>query len=152
MTTEQGKFIWDVQLAGYDYDKYDQKGETVYNNFIEEFEKFPWLEQLDSYQQIQKGCSPTLSVKNKQTGKDFWVSMAGDRKDHGYLIGYIYPKEKKGFFGLGKPKAIRWLEIYATEDKQIVKDCFKLYFDHDFKKLEMTIRQLKEYGQMEAQN
>lgn len=152
MTTGADQFIWDVQLAGYEHDRYDPKGETDYQNFIDEFEKFPWLDQLDSYQEIQQGCSPTLSVKNKGTGKDFWVSIAGDRNDHGYLVGYIYPKEKKSLFGLGKPKTIRWLEIYVTEDKRVVRNCFKLYFDRNYDKLEATIRQLEEYGQMEARN
>ena len=152
MTTGQDKFTWNVQLAGYDYSRADQKGETNYNDFIDEFEKFPWMEQLDSYQKIQSGCSPTMSVKDLKTGKDFWVSMGGDRNNHGYLIGYIYPKEKQGFFGLGKPKTIRWLEIYLTEDKNLVKDCFKLFFDRNHDQLENKIRKLEEYGQMEAKD
>ncbi len=146
------KFTWDIQLAGYDYNQYNQKGETDFSNFISEFDKFPWLEQLDSYQQIQKGCSPTLSVKDKGTKTSFWVSMAGDRNDHGYLIGYVYPKEKKGLLGLGKTKEIKWLEIYLTTDTQLVKDCFKLYFDRDFSKLETKIRLLEKYDEMEAKN
>jgi hypothetical protein len=152
MTPGQDKFTWNVQLAGYDYSKADQKGETNFDGFIEEFENFPWMEQLDSYQKIQSGCSPTMTVKDLKTGKDFWVSMGGDRNEHGYLIGYIYPKEKKGLFGLGKPKTIRWLEIYLTEDKDLVKNCFKLFFDRRHDQLENMIRKLEEYGQMEAKD
>lgn len=150
MTTGQDKFTWDVQLAGYDYSQVDQKGETNFDDFIEEFENFPWMQQLDSCQKIQSGCSPTMSVKDLKTGKVFWVSMCGDRNDNGYLIGYIYPKEKKGLFGFGKPKTIRWLEIYLTEDKELVKNCFKLFFDRRYDQLENTIRNLEEYAQMEA--
>ena len=31
MRAGQDKFTWDIQLAEYDYEKYDQKGETGYN-------------------------------------------------------------------------------------------------------------------------
>src|SRR5688500_6406224 len=79
----EDNFTWNIQLAGYDYNQYDLKGETDYSKFISEFDKFPWLEQLDSHQQIQKGCSPTLSVKDKRTKTSFWVSMPGDRNNHG---------------------------------------------------------------------
>src|SRR5690606_32015658 len=95
-------------------------------------------------------CSPTMSVKDLKTGKDFWVSMGGDRNDNGYLIGYIYPKEKNRLFGFGKQKTIRWLEIYLTEDKYLVKNCFNLFFDREHGQLENKIRKLEEYGQMEA--
>lgn len=150
MTAGQDKFTWNVQLAGYDYGQADQKGETNFDGFIKEFENFPWIEQLDSYQKIQSGCSPTMSVKDLKTGKDFWVSMGGDRNDNGYLIGYIYPKEKNRLFGFGKQKTIRWLEIYLTEDKYLVKNCFNLFFDREHGQLENKIRKLEEYGQMEA--
>lgn len=149
---EQDKFTWNVQLAGYDFDMADKKGETVYSKFITEFENFPWMNQLDEFQKIQSGCSPTMSVKDLKTGKDFWVSMGGDRNNHGYLIGYIYPKEKKGLMGFGKTKTIRWLEIYLTEDQNTVKECFKLFFDRNFESLENKIRLLEEYEQMESKD
>ncbi|MGY6520681.1 MAG: hypothetical protein ACXIUD_03070 [Mongoliitalea sp.] len=152
MTAVQDKFTWNVQLTGYDFSQADQKGQIEYNDFINEFEKFPWMEQLDSFQKIQSGCSPTMSVKDLKSGKDFWVSMGGDRNSYGYLVGYIYPKEKKGFFGLGNPKTIRWLEIYLTEDKNLVKDCFKLFFDRNHDQLENKIRKLEEHGQMESRD
>ena len=150
--TNKDKITWDIQLSGYDYTQYDKRGEIDYFKFMDEFDKFPWLEQLDKQNKIQKGCSPTLSVNNETLNLGLWVSMAGDRNDNNYLIGYVYPKEKKGFLGLGKVKTVRWLEIYATRDKRMIKDCFKLFFENDFSKLESTIRQLDEFGQMEAQN
>jgi len=148
----QDKFTWNVQLAGYDFSRSDKKGETNYSHFMDEFDNFPWMDQLDEYQRIKQGCSPTMSVKDLQSGKDFWVSMAGDRNNHGYLVGYIYPKVKKGFFGLGKPKNIRWIEIYQTENSRIVKECFGLFFNREFSELEFKIRSLEEFGQMEAQD
>jgi len=151
--TAPDKFTWSVQLAGYEHDRADQKGETDYANFIREFETFPWLEQLERYQQIQQGSSPTMTVKDLKTGKDFWVLMSGDRDAHGYLIGYTYPKEKK-VEGIDSRKAesTRWLEVYLTSDPVSVKECFKRFFDRDYDKLEAKIKRLDPFGEMEAED
>jgi len=146
------KFTLNTQLAGYDFTKYDEKGETNFENFIKEFDNFPWIEQLENYQKIQQGCSPTLSVKDHKFETDFWVSMAGDKNMHGYLIGYVYPKTIKGFFGLGKSKEKRWVEIYLTQNTELVKKCFKMFFNRDTDNLVSTIKKLEKYGEMEAQN
>ena len=146
------KFSWNVQLAGYEYTKYDEKGETNFDSFILEFEKFPWIDQIETYNKIQKGCSPTLSIKDHKTGTDFWVSMSGDKNDHRFLLGYVYPKIIKGFFGLGKPKEVRWLEIYLTKDTDIVKNCFKMYLNRETNDLISTIKKLDKFQEMEAQN
>lgn len=140
------KFTWNVQLAGCDFNKYDEKGETTLENFISEFDKFPWIEQLESYKNIQQGCSPTLSVKDHKTATDFWVSMAGDKNEHGYLIGYVYPKTVKGFFGLGKPKEKRWVEIYLTQDSDLVKNALQCFL---IGRLTIQLRQLKNWKSME---
>ena len=146
------KFTWNVQLAGYDFKRYDEKGETGLENFILEFDKFPWIEQLESHKNIQQGCSPTLSVKDHKTSTDFWVSMSGDKNEHGYLIGYVYPKTVKGFLGLGKPKEKRWVAIYLTQDTDLVKECFAMFFNRETDNLVSIIAKLEKYGEMEAQN
>ena len=148
----EDKFTWNVQLAGYDYDKYDEKGQIALEKFLVEFDNFPWIEQLENYKRIQKGCSPTLSVKDCKTGTEFWVSMAGDKNENGYLIGYVYPKMIKGFFGFGKLKERRWLEIYLTQNTEDVKLCFTLFFNRETDKLIAMIKKLEKYGEMEAQN
>ena len=150
MITGPDKFTWNVQLAGYNHDKADQKGETNYQNFIQEFNSFPWLDQIEKANQYPDKVSPTLSIKDLKTGKDFWISMSGDRTNHGYIIGYIYPKEKKGFLGLGKPKQIRWLEMRLTEDTQTVRELTKLFFDRNYNQFEPKIRKLEDFGQMQA--
>jgi hypothetical protein len=146
------KFTWNVQLAGYDFNKYDEKGETTLENFISEFDKFPWIEQIETAKRIQKGSAPTLSVKDLKTETDFWVSMAGDKNEHGYLIGIVYLKTVKGFFGLGGQKEKRWVEIYLTQDPELVRKCFKMFFNRDSDNLVSTIRKLEKFGEMAAQN
>ena len=142
MEFEQDKFSWSVQLAGYHHDQVDQKGETSYEHFINEFETFPWLEQIYKANQFPEESAPTISVKDLKTEKDFWISMSGDRNNHGYITGYIYPKEKKQFFGLGKPKTVRADKMCLTEDKQAVKALIKNFFDRDHDALELEIERL----------
>jgi len=150
-TTEIDKFTWDIQLAGYDFQRVDEKGETDYSNFINEFEKFPWIEQLNARNKMSEGTSPTLSVKDLKNNRDLWVSIAGDQDKPVYLIGNIYPKEVKGFLGFGR-KTIRWCEIYLTENPNNIKSYFKLFFDRQFQGLENEIRKLEKFDELEAQN
>lgn len=150
MIKGQDKFTWNVQLAGYNHDQADQKGEIIYQDFIAEFDSFPWLDQIEKANQYPDKVSPTISIKDLKTGKDFWISMSGDRNNHGYIIGYIYPKEKKRFFGLGKVRQIRWLEMRLTENTEKVKELIKMFFDRNYIDFEPTIRKLDDFGQMEA--
>ena len=152
MISAEDKFIWNIQLAGYDHDQADQKGEVTYQEFINEFEMFPWIEQIEKANQYPDKVSPTISISDLKTEKDFWISMAGDKNDHEYYLGYIYPKETKTLLGFGKTKTIRWLEMYTTDNQRTVKELIKLYFERDFNKLENSIRSLEEYGQMEAKD
>lgn len=148
--TKADKFIWNIQWAGYDFDKTDQKGEIHCTAFIKEFEAFPWMEQIEKANRNEDKSSPTISVQDLKTGKDFWISMSGDRNEYGYIIGYIYPKEKKTFFGLGKSKTVRWCEMYLTEETPIVKELITLFFDRNYMAFESRIRSLKMFDEMES--
>jgi hypothetical protein len=152
MTIRKNNFTWNVQLAGYDYNRYDEKGQIDYENFIIEFDKFPWIEQIESFQKIQKGCSATLSVKDDENKTSFWVSIMGDVNNNSFLVGYVYPKIKKGLFGLGKEKQISWLEIFIAKDSEQVKKCFRLYFSNELDALQLELKTMEKYGEMEAQN
>ena len=145
-------FIYDIQYGGDPHETYDVRGETNYSTFISDFESFPWLDEIDKANANPQGCSPTLSVKNKARERDLWVSMAGDRADHGYLVGYVYPKAKRGLFGLGKENKVKWVEIYMTEDKEQVKHFFELYFANHYEDLHDELKQLEKYGELEAKN
>ena len=146
------KFTWNIQRAGYDFQKYDEKGETTYENFEREFDAFPWIEEMEKWNTIKSGCSATLSVKELKSGCELWVSIAGDKNEYGYLIGYVHPKEVKGFLGLGKAKTKRWCDIYQTQPVSDIKSYFKLFFDRKQGDLESAIGKLEMYDDMEAQN
>ena len=152
MVNGNNNFTWNIQLAGYDYEKYDEKGQIDSENFITEFEKFPWIEQIKSYEKIQKGCSATLSVNDEGNKTSFWVSIMGNVNDNSFLVGYVYPKMKKGLFGLGKAKEISWLEIFIAKDNEQVKKCFRHYFSNELDKLQSELKTMEKYDEMEAQN
>ena len=143
-------FTYDVQHGGDSHDKYELKGQTDYDNFMLAFDAFPWVDEIERSNANQNGSSPTLSVKNKTDNKDFWVSMAGDRNNHGYLIGYVYLKTKKGVFGFGKLKTFKWAEIYLTEDKQLIEYLFKIYFDKNYDRLHYEIKRLEKFRESKA--
>lgn len=145
-------FTWNIQKAGYKFDQYDLKGQTDYQTFIREFELFPWKEQLKKANENPNKVSPTLAVKDEKESKTFWVSIAGDHKEQGYIIGYIYPKMKKGFFGLGKEKEVRWLEMFLTQDAELIKKLYRLQFDRQYDKLYKELNRLEKFGEMEAKN
>ncbi len=152
MKSETNDFTWNAQLAGYDYNRFDEKGKTNYIDFIAEFDKFPWIEQIEEYQKKPQGCSATLSVKDEKNKKSFWVSIMGDKTSNEFLVGYVYPKAKKGLFGIGKEKQIDWLKIFVAEDSEQVKKCFDYFFQRDYDKLLNTLHGMEKYGEMEAQN
>jgi len=145
-------FTWNIQKAGYEFDQYDLKGKTDYESFIKEFENFPWIDELKKANQNPEKVSPTLSVLDEKENKTFWVSIAGDENEHGYIIGYIYPKMKKGFFGFGKEKEVKWLEMFLTQESKFIKKCYRLQFEREYKKLYSELSQLEKFGEMEAKN
>lgn len=150
--SQEDKFIWNVQMAGYEHSRADQKGETDYQSFQKAFDLFPWNEEIKKANQYPDKASPTITTSDLKSGKDFWISMAENGSESGYIIGYIYPKEKKTFLGFGKIKNIRWLEMFTVEDKNKVDELIKLFFNRNYSSFETSIRKLDDFGQMESQD
>ncbi len=145
-------FNYNIQLAGYDYTQYDEKGEVNIDNFINAIEQFPWIEQLEKYNQIQQGCSATISVTNHNTNNSLWISIAGDKDNYNYLIGYVYPKATKGFLGLGKEKIKRWVDIYNVGDFVLIKNYFSVFFSSDEALLQEQLSNEEKFQSMAAKN
>jgi hypothetical protein len=143
-------FTYQVELARYEFGQPDQKGETDYDSFIKSFEEFPWNDQVEKANEIQK-VSPTLTVNNNEKNEGLWVSAMGDSRAQVFLIGYIYPKQVKGFFGFGKPRSRKWMEIYLTDDRNVVKECFRDFFVGNVDGLRQRFSTLQKYDEMESQ-
>ena len=143
------QFTYNVQLAGYDYDRYDEKGAIDYDGFVRAFDQFPWREQMQAWQTVREGCSATVSVTDHTRQIDYWVSVAGDT-DPKFLLGIVYEKEVKGLFGFGKPKKKRWVEIYSAPSRDSILQTFKLFFAGQIGLLMRTLNSFEKFDELEA--
>lgn len=146
------QFTYNVQLAGYDYDRDDEKGAIDYDGFVRAFDQFPWREQMEEWQRIGQGCSATIAVTDHSRGVDYWVSI-GTRDDKPmFLLGVVYEKEVKGFLGFGKPTKKRWVEIYVAPSRGSIVDTFKLFFAGQIDELLRTLKGYEKFDELEARS
>ena len=143
------KFTYDFQMAGYDFDRYDDKGSTDFENFVKEFRSFPWESQAG---QSNGGSEATISVKNISNSTDLWVSVIGDSSEYAHLVGVVYEKEVRGMLGLGKPRNVRWVEIFIAEESSTVEQLFKIFFDGNHTVLMTELSKLPKFSEIEARN
>ncbi len=143
-------FTYSVQLAGYPFERSDDKGPVNYDLFTKYFDAFPWLEQVEAWDVIRDGASATIAVSAPDDEKEMWVSIAGSRQRNYFLGGYVYMRVKKGLFGLGKEKQVKWVDIYEVEDGIQIKYLFKLFFDKKFDALVAELDELNSFDSMEA--
>jgi hypothetical protein len=142
-------FTYNLQMAGYRFDQYDERGSISYDQFVREFRSFPWASQVGT---ANGGSEPTIFVKNHTSNTDLWVSAAKHDDGFVYLVGITYPIEKRGFFGLGGPKQIRWVKIYVAEMAKTVEDVFHKFFSGEHDQLMRQLESLPPFAEMEAQN
>ena len=143
------RFTYQVELAGYEFGQADKKGEINYLSFLRSFEEFPWIEQIQKANEGH-GVSPTLTVDDNERNEALWVSAMGDQNGHTFLLGHVHPKQVRGFFGLGKLKTTKWIEIYLTQDREVVKESFGLFFDGNANGLRLRFEKLEKYDDMES--
>jgi hypothetical protein len=89
-------------------------------------------------------------VRNHSNGTDHWVSAAKHGAGHVYLLGIVHTKEKPGFWGLGRPKPVRWVEIYVAEEAGTVEKTFRTFFGGNTETLLSELRALPKFDEMEA--
>ena len=140
-------FTYNIQMAGYRFDQVDEKGAITYERFVEEFRKFPWTSQVG---QAKGRSEPTISVRNHSNGTDYWVSAMRHGGGHVYLVGIVYSKEKPALFGFGKPKPVRWLEIYVAETGRTVEETSRTFFADKHDELLNQLRVLPKFDEMES--
>ena len=144
------QFTYRYQLAGYAYDRYDEKGAIDYDGFAAAFDQFPWTAQLRQSTAVGEGCSATIFVTDSERHLDYWVSIAGDEKKPFFLLGVTYDKEVRGFLGFGKPRQTRWVEIYVAPSRDSVLSTFRLFFTGQTDELMKTLRSYDKFDEMEA--
>jgi hypothetical protein len=137
------EFQLNIQHGGSPFDKSENKGSIDYSAFIKLLDQYPWLDEIDKANANQKS-SPTLTVMYTKGMKNLWVSMSGDRTNHGYLVGYTHIKFMNG-------KTVKWLEIYLPDDKEKVKSLYALFYEKEFDALEKELSHLEKFKEMESQ-
>jgi hypothetical protein len=146
-TAMADNFTYNIQMAGYAFDQFDEKGTITYERFVQEFRKFPWTSQVG---QAKGRSEPTISVRNHSNSTDYWVSAARHGVGHVYLVGIVYAKDKPALFGFGKPKTVRWVEIYVAEAPGTVEETFRTFFAGKQEELLRQLRALPKFDEMEA--
>jgi len=150
MITGQDIFTYDFHLADHGGLAVIPRGETDYENFIKEFTNFPWLDQLEIANRL-KNTSATITVQDSLNMTELWTSIAGNRDNHGYIVGYNFPKTIKGNL-FRKERTVKWVIMYATEAREKIINCYNLFFKRDAKGLILEFEQLYFYGETEAHN
>jgi hypothetical protein len=148
MITAQDKFTYDLHLADHARQAVINMGETDYDNFIKEFTNFPWLDQLEKANKL-KNTSATITVQDSLNKTELWASIAGNRDNHGYIVGYNFPKTIKGNL-FRKERTVKWVIMYATEVREKIVSCYNLFFNRDITGLILELEQLYFYGETEA--
>jgi hypothetical protein len=143
-------FKYSIQLAGYPFDKCDEKGEVSLQEFLQVIESFPWVEQMVARNSIAQGCSATVSVLNTVEQTALWLSVAGTAFDYKFLLGVVYFKTKSNFWGLGKQKVVKWLDIYLIDTLATAQNYFRLFFEHDITQLKNNIAKEIRVDSMES--
>ena len=148
MITSQDIFTYDFHLADHVGQAVIDMGETDYENFIKEYTNFPWLDQLEIANRL-KNTSATITVQDSLNKTQLWTSIAGNRDNHGYIVGYNSLKTIKGNL-FRKEKTVKWVIMYATEARGKIVNCYNLFFKRDTTGLIQELEQLYFYGETEA--
>ena len=149
MRVQSDKFTYDFHYAEQAEKEVTDRGQTDYNNFKQEFIAFPWLEQLDKANELTK-TSATITAHDHNTLTELWVSIAGDRNQHGFIVGYNAPRTIKG--GLFRKERItKWVTMYTTEDTTAIFNLYDLFFKRDTTRLTRALDQLEFFGEVESQ-
>ncbi|MEO1652199.1 MAG: hypothetical protein AAFU64_01535, partial [Bacteroidota bacterium] len=142
-------FTLSQQLAGASFDEIDRIGEIDYEGFVGYFDKFSWEEQLAEYERKLMGTSATLKVSHSSNSHELWVSAMGNKEDFIFILGFIYPKIRKSFFGLGKSAAYLWMQMYLCANRSLVIQCFQYFFEERRRMLEIELNTLRSFGEQE---
>lgn len=144
-----GRFTYNYQLAGYPFERYDDKGAVDYDTFVTAFECFPWGEQMRQRETMFSGCSATISVVDHEKRFDYWVSVLGDDEDPTFLLGAVYDKRVRKPFRFKRTRVVRWVEMRVAPSRASVLQTFGMFFADETEMLMRTFRSYRLLRQSE---
>ena len=101
---------------------------------------FLQIRQVGFRERTNQPLRERIALRGDNQLMDCMAFRCGDKNRHAYLLGVVYKKMVKPTFGIGKMREIYWLEIYATEEQQVVEDTFALFFTGESEKLMARLR------------
>ena len=90
-----------LQYAEFDHDQVDERGAATANEILSAFDAFDWRQQVETANRLQK-CSPTFSVRDRDSDRLLWVSGTGDSQGIMFINAYSYQGEVQRFLGLSR--------------------------------------------------
>lgn len=92
-------------MPRYEYDLQDSEGTTKAGGaapsaeILAAFDRYDWSSEITRANEVQH-YSPTLLIRDPDTGREIWVSACGDAQVFQFISYYAYPVRKKAWFGL----------------------------------------------------
>lgn len=138
-------FTYEIQEAGYPFDKSDHMGDIGPEGFVEAFRSFPWSQHAG---RAQGGAEATISVNNINDGTTLFVSVMGDPLQYAHIIGIVFEKARPGWLGMFSRPPVRWVDLYVTDDPRLVESVFATFFSSS---LSETVEQLERLDKYDSQ-
>jgi len=133
-----------IQKTGYDYEQLDPQGATDYAGFIRALESFPWAEQLALWNETQDGPLPGLVLQNAEDQRELWISVLGTELDDSFQLNAVSMREKKGLFGMGKPKMERDVTTFDVDERTDVDRLCQLFCSRHYAPMDLEVARLAE--------
>ena len=146
----ENDFIYDIQRGGYAFDQSDEMGNINFHDFIAVINKFPWVEEIEKANKAKNGVSPTVGVTDQSINKVLWLSASGEANQYGYLLGIVYDKTERSFFGFGKERTKRWVTVYLTEDMKVIEKAYEMFFKQNYSELSLIFANLEVFIDAES--
>ncbi|AJK50782.1 hypothetical protein [Burkholderia plantarii] len=133
-----------IQKTGYDYEQLDPQGSVDYDGFIHALERFPWAGQLAQWNDEQSGPLPALVLQDAEARRELWISALGTTLGDSFQLNAVSMREKKGWFGMGKPKADREVVTFEVQARGDVDRLCRLFCDGEYAQLDEDVARLAE--------
>jgi hypothetical protein len=120
------KFTYDFQYADYNQNQTDEKGETDFKNALDEFNKFPWKEQLIQANKIAK-VSPTIDFKDHYIHINLAISVVAlNYSDEPiFYVCYVTSKDVKILKDVSNQQAKQFIELFFNRNHEDLRKYFK---------------------------
>lgn len=130
-------FTYHIYRPGDSHQPSEDKGQTSYAVFLNEFEQYPWRNEADT---SQPGTDATLSVRQSSQDLELFVSVVGSPADFSYLVGLTEGLDSEAFKACCRAHTSMWGTVYIVDQPDAVKALFSLFFNGEMAALYQYLR------------